>query len=241
MPINISDVVVNIGQNSQTFDFYQLVNTIISLLVTLFAAFGGAYYGAKLTDDRKIIEEKQNNIDKTLFLYSFFNKYLSQLLDYDKDFITPKIKTIRTSDLVKLNKRYPHVAFKISLKMEDFSFLMKENNILWNILYLVIAYSGTFDNCVNIFEPLIYDVDCPVDFIYIKKVEYALETLFKTYNKFRFYLLLLFKNLHILLNDYYEQKIPFSEDLKVLCEFDNAELNEEEQKWVKELEQSWNK
>ena len=91
MPINISDVVVNIGQNSQTFDYYQLVNTIISLLVTLFAAFGGAYYGAKLTDDRKIIEEKQNNIDKTLFLYSFFNKYLSQLLDYDKDFITPKI------------------------------------------------------------------------------------------------------------------------------------------------------
>ena len=241
MPINISDVVVNIGQNSQSFDYYQFANTIISLFGTLAAAFGGAYYGAKLTDNRKKLEEYQNNIDKTLFLQSFIEKYILQLIDYKTNIIDPKIADLSASNLVKVYKRYPYTSYRIALKMEDYNFFLKENKDLWNVLYQVLHASESFDSTVKIHDSLAHGFNPPVDMVFITRIQDTVQTLAVTCDNLIFFLFFLYKNINILLDKTYKQKFTCADALISLCNFDKEKLDKTEREWVEGLEKSWNK
>lgn len=241
MPINISDVVVNIGQNSQSFDYYQLINTIISLCGTLAAAFGGAYYGAKLTDNRKKSEEYQNNINRTLFLQSFLEKYIIQVIDYKANIIQPKIEELSSSASVKEYRRCPYTSYKIDLKMEDYNFFLKENKDLWNVLYQVIHMSESFDNAIKIHDSIPQSYESTTQIVSTEKLQNTVQTLAVTCDNLIFFAILLYKNVNILLDKIYKQKFTCADALISLCNFDKEKLDKAEREWVEGLEKSWNK
>lgn len=234
MVINISDTVINLGNTLKTIDYS-------SLLGTLAAAFGGAYYGAKLTDDRKKAEQKQNNIDKTLFIQSFIEKYVIQLIDYKTNIIKPKIADLSASNLVKVYKRYPYTSYKINLKMEDYNFFLKENKDLWNVLYQVLHFSESFDSSVKLHDSLAHEFKPPVDTVFINRLRDTIETLAVTCDNLIFFSILLYSNINILLNERYKQKITCADNLISLCNFDKSKLDNTEKSWVDGLEKSWNK
>ena len=241
MPINTSDVVVNIGQNSQSFDYYQLANIIIGLLGTLAAAFGGAYYGAKLTDNRKKSEEYQDNINRTLFLQSFLEKYIIQVIGYKANIIQPKIEELSSSDSVKEYRRYPYTSYKIDLKMEDYNFFLKENKDLWNVLYQVIHMSESFDNAIKIHDSIPQSCESTTQVVSTKKLQNTVQTLAVTCDNLIFFSILLYKNINILLDKIYKQKFTCADALMSLCNFDKEKLGKVEREWVEGLEKSWNK
>lgn len=234
MTINISDIFINLVHALKSMDYS-------NLLGTLAAALGGAYYGAKLTDDRKKSEEKQNDIDKALFLQSFIEKYIVQLIDYKTDIIAPKMADLSASNLIKVYKRHPCTSYKINLKMKDFNFFLKVNKDLWSVLYHVVHISESFDSIIKVHNSLAHEFRAPVDMIFINRVQDAVQTLADTCDNLIFFAILLYKNINILLDKVYRQKFTCADVIISLCDFDAEKLDQRKKDWIKGLEESWNK
>ncbi len=218
-----------------------LISTFIGAIATLAGAFGGTYWAAKLNNDSKQKDILQNNINKTLFLHSFIEKYLNQLLDYKESIIDPKVKDLNTSNLVKVYKRYPYVSYKINIKMEDYNYFINENKDLWNLLYQVLHFSESFDSTVKIHDSLAHGFQPPVDMVFITRLQDTVKTLAVTCDNLVFFLLLLYKNLHILLEKVYKQEFTCADNLMTMSNFDLSELDENEKGWVEGLKNSWKK
>lgn len=216
-----------------------LISTFIGAIATLAGAFGGTYWAAKLNNDSKQKDILQNNINKTLFLHSFIEKYLNQLLDYKESIIDPKVKDLNTSNLVKVYKRYPYVSYKINIKMEDYNYFINENKDLWNLLYQVLHFSESFDSTVKIHDSLAHGFQPPIDMVFITRLQDTVKTLAVTCDNLVFFLLLLYKNLHILLEKVYKQEFTCADNLMTMSNFDLSKLDENEKGWVEGLKNSW--
>lgn len=216
-----------------------LISTFIGAIATLAGAFGGTYWAAKLNNDSKQKDILQNNINKTLFLHSFIEKYLNQLLDYKESIIDPKVKDLNTSNLVKVYKRYPYVSYKINIKMEDYNYFINENKDLWNLLYQVLHFSESFDSTVKIHDSLAHGFQPPIDMVFITRLQDTVKTLAVTCDNLVFFLLLLYKNLHILLERVYKQEFTCADNLMTMSNFDLSKLDENEKGWVEGLKNSW--
>lgn len=216
-----------------------LISTFIGAVATLAGAFGGTYWAAKLNNASKQKDILQNNINKTLFLHSFIEKYLNQLLDYKENIIDPKVKDLSASNLVKVYKRYPYVSYKIDIKMEDYNYFINENKDLWNLLYQVLHFSESFDSTVKIHDSLAHGFQPPVDMVFITRLQDTVKTLAVTCDNLVFFLLLLYKNLHILLEKVYKQEFTCADNLMIMSNFDLSKLDENEKDWVEGLKNSW--
>lgn len=216
-----------------------LISTFIGAIATLAGAFGGTYWAAKLNNVSKQKDILQNNINKTLFLHSFIEKYLNQLLDYKESIIDPKVKDLNTSNLVKVYKRYPYVSYKINIKMEDYNYFINENKDLWNLLYQVLHFSESFDSTVKIHDSLAHGFQPPVDMVFITRLQDTVKTLAVTCDNLVFFLLLLYKNLHILLEKVYKQEFTCADNFMTMSNFDLSKLDENEKGWVEGLKNSW--
>ena len=216
-----------------------LISTFIGAVATLAGAFGGTYWAAKLNNASKQKDILQNNINKTLFLHSFIEKYLNQLLDYKENIIDPKVKDLSASNLVKVYKRYPYVSYKIDIKMEDYNYFINENKDLWNLLYQVLHFSESFDSTVKIHDSLAHGFQPPVDMVFITRLQDTVKTLAVTCDNLVFFLLLLYKNLHILLEKVYKQEFTCADNLMIMSNFDLSKLDEHEKGWVEGLKNSW--
>ena len=216
-----------------------LISTFIGAVATLAGAFGGTYWAAKLNNASKQKDILQNNINKTLFLHSFIEKYLNQLLDYKENIIDPKVKDLSASNLVKVYKGYPYVSYKIDIKMEDYNYFINENKDLWNLLYQVLHFSESFDSTVKIHDSLAHGFQPPVDMVFITRLQDTVKTLAVTCDNLVFFLLLLYKNLHILLEKVYKQEFTCADNLMIMSNFDLSELDEHEKGWVEGLKDSW--
>lgn len=216
-----------------------LISTFIGAITTLAGAFGGTYLAAKLNNDSKQKDILQNNINKTLFLYSFIEKYLNQLIDYKENIITPKVKNLSISNLIKVSTKYPYVSFKIDIKMEDYNYFINENKDLWNLLYQVLHFSASFDSTVKIHDSLTYGFQRPADIVFIKRLQDTVKTLDATCDNLAFFLLLLYKNLHILLEKIYKQEFTCADNLMTMSNFDLSKLDENKKGWIEDLTNSW--
>ena len=238
MTINISDVVVNIGQQT-SFNWQQLLIALVGAGATLIAAWGGSYWAAKMTDQRKVKDETQQQINKTLYLHSFVERYLNTLLNFQKSLILPKIEYLNTLNMEKIFERQPYVSYKINIKIEDYSYLINKNKDLWSILYEILHFSESFDSTLKEHDFLIQTLQIPVEMINIQKLQNNIETLSTTCNNLVFFLLLLYRNLHILLENVYKQEFSCADNLMIMSNFDLSKLDENEKGWVEGLKNSW--
>ena len=199
----------------------------------------GSYWAAKMTDQRKVKDETQQQINKTLYLHSFVERYLNTLLNFQKSLILPKIEYLNTLNMEKIFERQPYVSYKINIKIEDYSYLINKNKDLWSILYEVLHFSESFDSTLKEHDFLIQTLQIPVELINIQKLQNNIETLSTTCNNLVFFLLLLYRNLHILLENVYKQEFSCADNLMIMSNFDLSKLDENEKGWVEGLKNSW--
>ena len=131
------------------------------------------------------------------------------------------------------------MSYKINIKIEDYSYLINKNKDLWSILYEVLHFSESFDSTLKEHDFLIQTLQIPVELINIQKLQNNIETLSTTCNNLVFFLLLLYRNLHILLENVYKQEFSCADNLMIMSNFDLSKLDENEKGWVEGLKNSW--
>ena len=75
--------------------------------------------------------------------------------------------------------------------------------------------------------------------VFITRLQDTVKTLAVTCDNLVFFLLLLYKNLHILLEKVYKQEFTCADNFMTMSNFDLSKLDENEKGWVEGLKNSW--
>lgn len=239
MTINISDMLVTIVQPSK--QSWGIV--AIGAVATLVSGFGGVYLASILNEKRKEKEENRQNIEKVILLHSLVEEYLTRIIDYKKNCIEPKNKAFADNNLTEATFKNPYTSYLFPLKITDFPFLLTINNSLWSVLNQALNYAESFDSIILEIDKFLSSNSNYIQItnldIFKKKYERMLYTLTITNDDAIFFFLLLYKNLNILIHNYYKRQHTVSDKLSKMSLEELAKDDKNKMGWIKGLENSW--
>lgn len=219
-------------------------------LATLAAGFGGVFLGTKLTDKRRKDEERQNNINKSIYLYHFTEKYLINLLDYKNRYAAPRIAAIKNNDYATLYRRPPYASYNFSITIDDYSFIINENSSLLTVLYMLIHHSIALDSVIKEFIDILSDKTFLQKFdsttvdkkSFDTRINSLATAINDTCNDVIFFAHLLCIHLSILIMQRYKQDLTCADEIVNMKIEDSAKHNPNDlSSWITGLSNSWKK